>query len=375
MAYERPLARVAAAIAAARARGGDASDMKEVVLLLRALGSPHVWPQVWVLDARALDDERLLGEWDSWISPDQSVGQRRCGISRAPAADGRSVVAAVVVDALADLAPLPLRARVGQWLSFDARLLATATAAQLFLMGPDESPRSVPSRLDGAAFHSTFSLDQPGFWSLQLLLDIGSGPQPALEAWVFVDTEPELERASVAAPGEGALPSSDLPPEQLRAALGSMIDAARRSRGVPGLRRDGRLDAVAQAHIASMLSSGKTAHDAGDGLPLERVARAGLVARRVGENVARARSLERAHQVLWDSPSHRGNLLDARYEALGIGVSRTGDGDILVCELFAEYVGTAPGPAPSASPATGSTGAASRSSSGIWSRPPPRRIE
>ena len=52
VAYERPLARVAAAIAAARARGGEASDMKEVELLLRSMGSPHVWPRVWMLEGR-----------------------------------------------------------------------------------------------------------------------------------------------------------------------------------------------------------------------------------------------------------------------------------------------------------------------------------
>jgi hypothetical protein len=374
--YERPLARVAAAIAAARARGSEASDMKEVELLLRSMGSPLVWPRVWMLEGQALDEEHLLGEWERWVSLEQSVGQRRCGIARGSAGAGREVVVAVVVDALADLAPLPLRARVGQWLRLDARLLAAARAGRLVLMGPDQSPRSVPSTLDGVALHSAFSLDQPGFWRLQVLLDVGSGPQPALEAWVFVDAEPDLEVASSVAPGESAAPPRDSNPDQLRAALWSMIDGVRRSQGLPSLRRDDRLDRVAQTHVASMLSSGKTAHDAGDGLPIERVARAGLVARRVGENVARARSLERAHQVLWDSPSHRGNLIDARYEAVGIGVARTGAGDILVCELFAEYGAGTPPPGPAASlPQGASTGAASRSSSWIWSRSSARRIE
>jgi hypothetical protein len=337
VAYERPLARVAAAIAAARARGGEASDMREVELLLRSMGSPHVWPRVWMLEGQALDEEHVLGEWERWVSLEQSVGQRRCGVARASAGAGRGVVVAVVVDMLADLAPLPLRARVGQWLRLDARLLAAARAGRLMLMGPDQSPRSVPSTLDGEAFRSAFSLDQPGFWRLQVLLDVGSGPQPALEAWIFVDREPDLAVASSVAPGESAVPPRDSTPDQLRAALWAMIDGVRRSQGLPSLRRDDRLDAVAQAHVASMLSSGRTAHDAGDGLPIERVARAGLVAHRVGENVARARSLERAHQLLWDSPSHRGNLIDASFEAVGIGVARTGVGDVLVCQLFADY--------------------------------------
>jgi uncharacterized protein YkwD len=87
-----------------------------------------------------------------------------------------------------------------------------------------------------------------------------------------------------------------------------------------------------------MRRSGRTAHDVGDGSPVERVARV-IAARRVGENVARARTLQRAHRVLWDSPSHRGNVLDAGFDALGIGVVRTDDGDVVVCELFVDYGG------------------------------------
>jgi hypothetical protein len=337
VAHEQPLTRAARAIAEARLRGVNATDMKDVVVLLRSLGSPHVWPRLWVLDAHALADEQLLAEWSSWIAGAPSSGQRRCGFARIDAGGGRSVAVAVVVDALADLAPLPLEARLGQWLRFDARLLAGARSGQLLALGPDEVPHSVPSRLEPDAFHATFSLDQPGFWRLQLLLDVGFGPQPALEAWVFVAVEPELESVQRSAPGEVPTPEG-AGSNQLRAALTAMIDGVRRSQGLPSLGRDGRLDTLAQAHADAMRRSERTAHDVGDGSPLERVARV-MAARRVGENVARARTLQRAHRVLWDSPSHRGNLLDAGFDALGIGVVRTDDGDVMVCELFVDYGG------------------------------------
>jgi hypothetical protein len=336
VAYERPLSRVAAAVAAARSRGAVVTEMKEVVALLRVLGSPHVWPRVWVLEAPALADDQLRAEWSSWVSREPHLGQLRCGIARLDAVAGRSLVVVVVVDALADLAPLPLVARTGQWLSLDAALLTPARAGQLLLMGPDESPRRVPSTLDAAVFHATFSLDQPGFWQLQVLLDVGFGPQPALEAWLFVDREPDLKAVWSAAPNAVSEPPAGASLDELRAALWTMIDVGRRSQGLGSLRRDARLDGVAQEHVLAMLHSGRTAHDAGDGMPIDRVARAGLAARRVGENVARASSLERAHRVLWDSPSHRGNLLDPGYDIVGIGIVRTGAGDLLVCELFAD---------------------------------------
>jgi hypothetical protein len=336
-AHEQPLTRVAHAIAEARLRGATATDMGDVVVLLRSQGSPHVWPRVWVLEAQALAEEQLLEEWSSWIARAPRSGQRRCGYARIDAADGRSVAVAVVIDALADLTPVPLVARVGQWLRFDARLLAGARAGTLLVLGPDEVPRSVPSRLEAEAFHATFSVDQPGFWRLQLLLDVGFGPQPALEAWVFVAGEPDLSSVLRAAPGEVST-AGDAGTEPLRAALSAMIDGGRRSQGLPSLRRDDRLDALAQAHADAMRRSGRTAHDVGDGSPVERVARV-MAARRVGENVARARTLQRAHRVLWDSPSHRGNVLDAGFDALGIGVVRTDDGDVVVCELFVDYAG------------------------------------
>jgi hypothetical protein len=258
----------------------------------------------------------------------------------------------VVVDVLADLAPLPLRARVGQWMRLDASLLAAARSGQLLLLGPDESPRGAPSTLTADAFRSTFSFDRQGYWRLQVLLDVGFGPQPALEAWVFVDMDPEIGAVLRGAPGELTEPPREMSPAVARGALWSMIDAARRSQGLPSLERDRRLDDLAQAHAEAMLESGRTAHDAGDGSPLERVARAGLGAHRVGENVARARSIERAHRVLWDSPSHRGNLLDPAFDAVGIGVVKGEAGDVLVCELFADLAGVAawrPSPRRSAS--------------------------
>lgn len=337
VAHERPLTLVARAIAEARARGATTTDMKDVVVLLRSLGSPHVWPRVWSLESPGLSDDQVRAEWSSWVSRAASRGQRRCGVARLELEDGRGIAVGVVVDALADLAPLPLRARVGQWLSLEARLLAASRSGQLLLLGPDEVPRRVPSRLDGEAFHATFSFDQQGFWRLQLVLDVGAGPQPALEAWVFVDVEPELD-AALPSPAPGvAEPPAGASVEQLRAALSSRIAGVRRARGVPALARDERLDALAQAHVEAMLRGGRTAHDVGDGLPLARALRAGLSVRRVGENVARARTLERAHRVLWGSPSHRRNLLDAGYDAVGIGVVRTDASDVVVCELFVDY--------------------------------------
>ena len=86
-----------------------------------------------------------------------------------------------------------------------------------------------------------------------------------------------------------------------------------------------------------MLATGKLGHDVGNGNVRRRLDRAGIVVVTGGENVARAGSIERAHRVLWESPSHRETLLYERYDALGLGVATEDDGTVWVCEVFARF--------------------------------------
>lgn len=79
----------------------------------------------------------------------------------------------------------------------------------------------------------------------------------------------------------------------------------------------------------------RVAHDVGEGDPAYRIEQAGLPVTALGENVAHAGSPASAHRTLWSSPSHRANLLNNEFNALGLGVARDDDGWLWVCELFA----------------------------------------
>ena len=93
---------------------------------------------------------------------------------------------------------------------------------------------------------------------------------------------------------------------------------------------------IALAAIMLNMVGVALAHDTGLGTPAERAARAGIDARVLGENVAHALDAERAHRTLWASPSHRKNLLDPRFDALGLGVAvDSDDGSLWVSEIFA----------------------------------------
>jgi uncharacterized protein YkwD len=239
----------------------------------------------------------------------------------------------VVVDALADLGPLPTAARAGEWLTIDAELLVPAGQAKVVVLGPRSAPRMVPTTKRGSRVHARFAPDRPGAFLVQVLAAVTTGPRPVIEAMVFASEEPPTSFASARVPGEAAA-DPFLDP---RATLYAILAEARTLERRPPLARSPELEALAQAHAEAMHRAGRLGHDIGRGTVDQR---AGLDPRRVGENVARAPTAVRAHRVLWASPSHRANILDPRFDNVGIGVSRTAGGAVWVCQIFADFHST-----------------------------------
>ena len=237
----------------------------------------------------------------------------------------------VAIDALADLSPLPTTARVGQWLTLTGTMLVPASGAKVVLLGPRGAPRTVPASLSGDRIHSSFSVDQPGGWIVQVLATVSTGPRPVLEAMVWAGAQPPSAFVPAAAPGEGAaLGAKDDDDAMLR-----MINAARASESLASLTRDPALDKLARLHSEQMLKARLVGHDVGTGDPSARLRAAGVSARVAGENVATAGSLANAHRALWASPSHRGNMLLDQFTRVGVAVVRAPDGMVWVTEMFA----------------------------------------
>ena len=97
------------------------------------------------------------------------------------------------------------------------------------------------------------------------------------------------------------------------------MNEARHANGVAPLRIDARLERAARKHSSAMLRTDTFAH----GAFAARIRRAGVRARRVGENLAWAVGpLAEAHTIvnLWlASPEHRANLLRTGYRTVGVG--------------------------------------------------------
>lgn len=324
------LAEVAARTAKHQSEGKALLRADELAFHLRAAGDPHVWPRAWSIAGTTLDEEDITKRVRAWVAPWNTLGTRRCGVARVTGDNGNTVVAVVAVDALADISPLPTTARVGQWLTLDGTMLVPASGAKVVLLGPRGAPKTVPASLSGDRIHSSFSVDQPGGWIVQVLATVSTGPRPVLEAMVWAGATPPGQFVPAPAPGEGAAQGAkDDDDAMLR-----MINAARASEQIGALVRDPVLDKIARQHSEEMLKARLVGHDVGTGDPAARLRAAGVSARVAGENVATAGTLENAHRALWASPSHRGNMLLDQFSRVGVAVVRAADGMVWVTEMF-----------------------------------------
>ena len=331
--WDAALRRVAEQLANAAALGRPAAESSEVDAALRDAGAPYVWTRAWTLSGGpnlSPEIEPRLGAWLDAQSPIE--GERRCGGAVVSGPKYRTGAAVVMVDAVADLSPIPPRVRAGSWIEVEGQFLVPVAGAKVLALGPRGRPRSVPTSLEGSHFRARFSADHEGPWLIQVLGELRGGPRPVLEALVVAGTMPrtlDLSRA----PGEDASSSRD------EGGLLAMVNAARNSEGLRPLRPNPYLTALAHDQAQSIRASRRLAHDLGSGDPLARVEAAGLAPRLVGENVAHADTLAHAHRALWNSPSHRANLLDDRFDSIGIGLSIGADGAVWVSELFARLAG------------------------------------
>jgi hypothetical protein len=327
---ETDAALIAVATQLVERQTGDELDVDAIGYALRAAGAPYVWPRAWLFNGSEGEGETAKARMQRWLGSFDGGGVRRCGVVLRHEAGSRLSVAALAVDVLADLEPLPTRARIGQWIEVRATLRVPASEAKLVVLGPRGAPRPVPTTLDAGRVRARFNADVPGAWLVQLLGAVDGGPRPLLEALVFAGTEPPKAPITSKAPGEDAPERAGDP----RAALYAMVNAARVSERVATLARDPRLEALANEHAEAMRRARKTAHDTGDGDLNQRLERAGLELS-AGENVAHAGSAALAQRALWASPSHRENLLFRGFNVVGIGVAPDSDGTLWVCQIFA----------------------------------------
>lgn len=150
---------------------------------------------------------------------------------------------------------------------------------------------------------------------LQLLVDDPDGPRPIARLPGIARARPRLYAG-----------------EEPRA----LVHRIRNQRRLAPLRDSGILDREAKEHAQTTCVSGRLAHRSESGDPEERLRGRGIVARVVGEALAKGSTRDAALRALLESPSHLATIEDARFTDLGVGVAR-GERGICVVLLFASF--------------------------------------
>jgi uncharacterized protein YkwD len=104
------------------------------------------------------------------------------------------------------------------------------------------------------------------------------------------------------------------------------VNAVRAGAGAGRLTENHQVSQRAEAWAATLASEGQLRHSDLKRLPVPFT--------KAAENVAKASSLDEAHRLLVNSPSHRANMVDAAFTQVGIGTARGGDGMVYAVEIF-----------------------------------------
>ena len=107
----------------------------------------------------------------------------------------------------------------------------------------------------------------------------------------------------------------------------ALANQSRRQAGAPPLKIDEGLSQAARLHAQAMREAHRISHqfDGEPALPQRLAATTQLQLEQEAENVALDYDAEHGHQHLMLSAPHRANLLNPRYNVVGLGVVRNGD--------------------------------------------------
>lgn len=165
-----------------------------------------------------------------------------------------------------------------------------------------------------------------------LLLGPGLG---GASAQPFVNVPPVGGEASVVVALDQRTPNSTVEPNAEQQLL-ALLNGVRKEHGLPPLRMDRGLQAVARAHSRDMATGGFVGH--GNLLGVSAIDRLShvVVQGLVGENVTFAVSCHAANRALVASSAHLANILEPRFSRVGIGVFSAGSLGMAVTQDFAE---------------------------------------
>lgn len=239
-------------------------------------------------------------EIEAWLASVRARSDAPVGCGRAANASHQVVVARELAGSLSVVSnSQPVQYRVA--------LRAPYRNARVVLLDARLEPHEIPIRNDASSLYVEVPSEFRSAYLLQLSADGPHGPKPVAER--LVGTLPTV--------AVGALPVQR--PELVI----DRLNAARERLQQRPLRANRVLMEAAEQHARSVCEVGLVAHTLEVGAnPEERLRARGLVARIVGESIARASDASRAFDAMLGSPVHAATLNDARFTDVGTGAAQ-----------------------------------------------------
>jgi uncharacterized protein YkwD len=326
------LAQLALAIADESGTASRPPSYPVVTYHARRVGMAEPTPQIWL--ASGPSSEALAPSLERAIAD----AARTSKLTHAGAAATRVPGGVVMALALSMRAftlnkPLPRVSAAGREVRLDAELASGYHSPTIAVTDPEGQ---VTREFLGSDAHLVYTLrpQRSGEYTLELL---ATGPE-GLAVIAIAPLMIGRQLAKVAPAAESTPVERDahaVADHLLRA-----IRDERERRKLPALELDARLASIALAHSQDMVDHGFIAHTSKrTGDAAARVARAGLKARVVLENIGRGYSASELHHGLMESPGHRGNILHPDARQIGIGVVAEREGDrfaFIATELFTQ---------------------------------------
>ncbi len=117
----------------------------------------------------------------------------------------------------------------------------------------------------------------------------------------------------------------------------ALLNADRATHGLPPVRSNAKLAALAGDYAQDMINRNFFAHNNPEGqTPFDRMRQRGISFGYAGENLAINTSVAGAEQALMNSPGHRANILNSHYTQVGIGVRYSRSGSVYVVQEFTD---------------------------------------
>ncbi|MFL5457038.1 MAG: CAP domain-containing protein [Myxococcales bacterium] len=236
----------------------------------------------------------------------------RAGIAAGEIPGGRAVVALLTATQPIRLRAIPGRVVPGAEVTIDGSLSAGLRDPKLFVSQPGGAIEERSLRAESSRVREKVRLPRKGEAVVEILATGPGGPQVVAIRRIFVGVAPPLSPPPEPADRDPGIAGVEAGIARLRA-----------QHGLPALRRDAELDAVAELHSREMARTGTFAHVLpSDGNVGDRLDRAGYARRAAGENIGLGETPLAAHAGIASSPAHLSNLLDPRFSRVGLGTAR-----------------------------------------------------